>query len=517
MQNKTAILYSRVSTQDQKDHGYSLDEQERQMRRFCQGRKIEIVATFTEDHTAKTFERPIFQQILRTIKKKQLKCDYLLVHQWDRFSRNLADAIIMITELRSRNVEVQSINGWSDYQNPDHLLLLAISLASGEVDNVKRSNRTRDGMRSAKKSGRWMGTPPRGYKSVRDSSGKPLLCPSEDAQTIKSIFADFVSGLFTVDELYAQYRRKAFKCSKSNFHRILSNPVYKGFIVVPASGAEPEQLVRGLHEPLVSEEVYERVQIIRHSIKKGVKAYYKEREGFPLRGMLFCPRCSRKLTGSLSKGNGGKYQYYHCRSSCGFRLRSSEADGILVQYLGGIKPPMEVALLYRVILMDQIRGDNIQRNNELRIRRADLAKLNDDICDLTEALIKRKINQDSYQKLFAKYTKRELQLKFEISELEGYDKDVARHIEFALELFQKLDSFYQNASFQIKRQIIGSIFSGKLIIERQNCRTVVSGSLAEQFSTNFGQLKGLTQKERGSGFQNLRKVTPTGLEPVQPP
>ncbi|MEV4885789.1 hypothetical protein MRBLMN1_004343 [Chitinophaga ginsengisegetis] len=45
------------------------------------------------------------------------------------------------------------------------------------------------------------------------------------------------------------------------------------------------------------------------------------KEIFQLRGTLLCPRCGKLLTSSASRGcSGKKYAYYHCHSSCGFRV-----------------------------------------------------------------------------------------------------------------------------------------------------------------------------------------------------
>lgn len=53
-----AIIYSRVSTEDQKKNGHSLPFQEAQLIRYCNAKKYNIVGQYQEDYTAKHFERP---------------------------------------------------------------------------------------------------------------------------------------------------------------------------------------------------------------------------------------------------------------------------------------------------------------------------------------------------------------------------------------------------------------------------------------------------------------------------
>jgi site-specific DNA recombinase len=76
MQRK-AILYFRVSTDEQAD-GYSLRHQEERLRNYCEMQNISIVATYTEDFSAKTFDRPEFQKFLLFVKKNKSVIDLLL-------------------------------------------------------------------------------------------------------------------------------------------------------------------------------------------------------------------------------------------------------------------------------------------------------------------------------------------------------------------------------------------------------------------------------------------------------
>src|SRR4051812_6801170 len=99
MTQKKAILYYRVSTDEQAD-GYSLAHQEERLRSYCDIQGFNVVATFREDHSAKTFNRPEFQKLLGFLKKNKGMADLLLFTKWDRFSRNAGDAYGMINTLK---------------------------------------------------------------------------------------------------------------------------------------------------------------------------------------------------------------------------------------------------------------------------------------------------------------------------------------------------------------------------------------------------------------------------------
>src|SRR6218665_880577 len=99
MKQRKAILYIRVSTDEQAEKGHSLGHQDEMLRKYCLNNNIEIVAFFKEDYSAKTFERPEFRKLLDFIRKNKGAADLLMFLKWDRFSRNAPEAYMMISKL----------------------------------------------------------------------------------------------------------------------------------------------------------------------------------------------------------------------------------------------------------------------------------------------------------------------------------------------------------------------------------------------------------------------------------
>ena len=85
MKEKKAFLYIRVSTDEQADKGYSLRHQEERLRSYCQFQNIEVLGLFKDDHSAKTFKRPAFQELLLKLKKNKMAANLLLFTKWDNF------------------------------------------------------------------------------------------------------------------------------------------------------------------------------------------------------------------------------------------------------------------------------------------------------------------------------------------------------------------------------------------------------------------------------------------------
>ena len=159
---KRAIIYIRVSTDEQADKGYSLKHQEEALRKYCQLNGIDVVELVKEDYSAKTFNRPAFTRLLQKLKARKLKADFLIFTKWDRFSRNAPDAYGMIATLTNLGVEPQAAEQPLDLEIPENKIMLAFYLAAPEVENDRRALNVTVGMRRAKKEGRWMATAPKG-------------------------------------------------------------------------------------------------------------------------------------------------------------------------------------------------------------------------------------------------------------------------------------------------------------------------------------------------------------------
>jgi hypothetical protein len=100
---------------------------------------------------------------------------------------------------------------------------------------------------------------------------------------------------------------------------------------------EPAHCVKGIHQPIVPESLFDDVQDVLICRKRStrVNAFTEIDEHLPLRGFLICPRCGRQISGSGSKGNGGIYYYYHCQSVklCKERFQVEIANEAFVKQL----------------------------------------------------------------------------------------------------------------------------------------------------------------------------------------
>jgi site-specific DNA recombinase len=255
MKQKKALLYIRVSTNEQADRGYSLKHQEEPLRSYCQFQNIEVAGLYKDDHSAKTFERPVFEQMLAFLKKNKKSADLLLFTKWDRFSRNAADAYGMINTLSGLGMEPQAIEQPLDLNIPENKIMLAFYLAAPKVENDRRALNVIVGMRRAKKEGRWMATAPKGYMYVRIDN-KPTIVPSDDAKHVQWIFKEINKGVLAPDQVRKEANKRGFVISRRYFWTKIRNPISCGRIFIPAYKEVEAHYVKSVHETLISEELF---------------------------------------------------------------------------------------------------------------------------------------------------------------------------------------------------------------------------------------------------------------------
>lgn len=319
---KKAYLYVRVSTDEQKRKGYSLPEQEDRLLKYCDYNGIEVKGIFREDFSAKNFNRPEWKKLIAIIKKNSSEGNNILFIKWDRFSRNVEYAYEMIGILRKYNTIAMAIDQPIDFSVPESTVMLAVYLSVPEAENTRRALNTANGMRRAKQLGRYPNKAPRGLINLTALDGKKYIAPNQpEAGIIKWVFQQLVKNSYKLEEVRRMACAKGLKCSRSYFVRLIRNPVYCGLIPLSSNSGELE-MIKGIHDPLVSEALFYEVQNIINTKRKLTCKADELKTMFFLKGYLTCPVCNQKLRGSFSRGSSKRYPYYHCSKGCKTRINA---------------------------------------------------------------------------------------------------------------------------------------------------------------------------------------------------
>jgi site-specific DNA recombinase len=511
-----AILYTRVSTDEQAERGYSLADQKDKLQRYCKDNSLEALVHYQEDYSAKTFDRPEFKKLLSYIKQHKGEVKFLIFHKWDRFSRNATDAYMMIRELNKLNVTPRAIEQPLDLSIPENKMMLAFYLTAPEIENDRRSMNVTNGMRRAMKQGRWVAFAPKGYLNKRDEDNRPIIVPGSQADFIKKAFSELAKGIKPAEHIRRELAKEGFSCSRNNFNRLIRNPIYCGKIRIDAKDKEEEDIVEGIHSPLISEELFYQVQNILsgRAAKMNPAKIHKVSEKFPLRGFLVCPRCGSKLTASASKGNGGKYFYYHCVRGCKERIKAEELNLAMTKLLQHYTFKPEIKDLFKEVVMDSIKGSSQDTQAKLQHIQLEIEKTRQRLESLQDKFIDNEIGKEDYNMLKSKYNTDIERLIAQRSDISLMTKNITLQLEFCMDILENLSGFYEKTDVVGKQRIIGSIFTGNLIYSEKKVRTT---KVNEVVSLLINTSKAFEKMKKGQFNKKIKlshQVTPAGFKPT---
>lgn len=501
---KNVIIYVRVSTDEQARTGYSLGHQEAVLTKFCELKGWNVIATYKEDFSAKTFDRPEYKSLYKFCKANKRSVDYVLVSKWDRFSRNVNYALTEIENLERLGIEVNAAEQWIDFSIPQNKILLTIYLTLPEIDNDVRSINVITGLRNSWKSGRWTGTAPVGYRNDRDDIDKPILIKSHLAPLVVEAFELYATGVYEKQELRKIMAKKGLKLSKSQFPNMLSNYVYCGKVFVPQYKGEAAEVVQGIHEGIISEALFEKVQAILKGKYRSEKRQYENLDdNAPLRGLLICSCCGGRLTSSSSKGRSKYYTYYHCRNGCKERLSTNSVHEAFLDRLDQMPVKPAIAALFLEVKGNFYKATETEHKASIEKISADIEAAEEKLISLNDSFISQKIDQESYNLMKVRYNDNLKKLRILRDEQKDQEVNVIRYIRSSVNIIQNAPGYYnQIKQVSLKQKFVGSIFPENLKIENGQCRTVQECRLELA-------LKGFDRDFKGNGSRN-RPPFPSG-------
>jgi len=311
-QTKNCAIYTRVSTDNQAEKEFSSCEaQEEKIRAFIRSQNNWRVFKVYSDagHTGANIKRPALQELLEDIKQK--KIDIILAYKIDRLTRSPKNFYQMIEFFEQNDVSFISITERFDTSTPSGRLLRNIMLTFAQFERELASERTRDKMVERAKKGMWNGgIPPFGYKK----ESKKLVIDKKEAEIIRLIFETYIKTGSLV-KVYELLKEKNIKNRNGNlFYKnvlgyLLRNPVYAGKIKYAG------QIYQGIHEPIISEKLFELAQKIHKKKNKKFRVY----RDFLFGGLINCKECGSKMTPCFTnkrpKGKLKRYYYYRCTST----------------------------------------------------------------------------------------------------------------------------------------------------------------------------------------------------------
>ncbi len=330
MNLRTAVLYARVSSREQREEGYSIEAQVKLLRATAQEEGFEIVREFVEIESAKVAGRKQFSEMVTFFKRNRM-CRTLLVEKTDRLYRNQRDALTLEDlDIRIHFVKENETLSKDAKSQVKFMHDIRLAMARNYSENLREE--VRKGMCEKASQGTYPGRAPFGYRNNRGA--RTIEIHPEKGAIAVQVFELYASGRYSLLSLSKEIRHvRGTYISKANLHTILTNPFYIGQFVW--SG----QTYQGTHPKLISPELYARAQAVLSGHNK--PKYGKHEIAF--RGMLTCAHDDCMVTAELKKN---KYVYYRCtghRGKCALpRFREEEIAQRMGHVLRDVSIPEDV-------------------------------------------------------------------------------------------------------------------------------------------------------------------------------
>ena len=292
--------YVRVSTENQLEN-YSIEEQIERLKAYCAAKDWSIYKIYTDGgHSGGNTERPALKQLINDIHNHQI--DIVMVYKLDRLSRSQKDTLTLIEdEFLKNEVEFVSISENFDTSSSFGRAMIGILSVFAQLEKDQITERFTMGRIGRSKAGYYHGgsTAPTGYNYINGE----LIVDEYKSLQVKEVYDRFLSG-YSINSIQ---RYMHDKYGGWNSHtvvmNILKNCVYIGKVKFN------KEIYDGIHEPMITQEKFEKVQKLLNSKKRESNKSSAQktpfRANYLLSSLIFCKKC-----GARYSANHGYYKCY---------------------------------------------------------------------------------------------------------------------------------------------------------------------------------------------------------------
>ena len=306
-------VYVRVSTDDQKDNGYSIDSQLRMIKEYCEKKKYDIIDVYNDaGHSGKDLMRPEMQRLLKDIKSK--KIDKLVAIKVDRLTRSNYDGFWLLNYLEEHDVKLELILEPFDVSTANGEMIYGMNLVFGQRERKEIGARTKRAMEEMAMEHIHPSKAPYGY--TRNKETGHLEIEPIEAEVVKEIFElckerHSTRNIATIMKDNNAYLKQG-KWKVDRVYKILTNSIYIGIFEYGKYKRKPEDIlkVENYCEPIIDLKTW---NITRKNLEKNKHPNYGEHIHL-FTSLIKCPECGNILSSTISykySGKPNKKEYYH--------------------------------------------------------------------------------------------------------------------------------------------------------------------------------------------------------------
>ncbi len=463
-QEKTAVVYTRVSSKEQADNNLSLDFQKRVIDEYAIRNGFTTIAYFGGTYeSAKTDGRKEFQRMQDFIKKNKGKVSHILVYTLDRFSRTGGGAIKLAEELRENyGVTVFAVTQPADTSNASGVLQQSIHFIFSQYDNQLRKQRAIAGMKEKFQKGIWVVKPPMGYDIVKTNGVRKIVI-NKIGKEVRKAFIWKSQGVKNED-IVERMRSAGVPMYKQQLTKIFKNPFYCGLV---CHGLLEGQVVDGTHEKMISREVFLKVNEVGQQASGYGVPHKKEYSEMPLKIFIRCSECDGAFTGYEVKAKG--LWYYKCNTKgcqCNRNAKAMNAlfEKLLAKYT--LQPQHAAPLQYQI---EAVYKDLNKESEEIaatyKTRLSEVAKKLDSLEE--KYYVNAEMSKETFEKFYFRYKAEHSEIAKQLNVTDSGLSNLGETIKKAIDLSLELAPLWASSDFKNKEHLQKLVFPDGIIYDRQ--------------------------------------------------
>lgn len=402
---KNVAVYCRVSTEEQRKFGISVNDQKDSLTRYCKENKLKIYDYYIDEGvSAGTIaKRKEFVRLLKDLDN----IDLIIFTKLDRFSRNVRDANNLLVELDKHNTAFRAIDEDDiDVSTSDGRFIFNLKVNLAEHERNKDSERINRVNKYKYTIAKTVCTGAKIYGYDIDKN-KKLIINEEEAKQINQLFDKYIETN-NLNETTRWFQTNIKKRSFSSVRLYLTNTAYIGKYKHKKKKTKEVEILEGFSPIIIDINKFNKVQdMLQYNVKKYHSTSNNgNKTDYIFNRFIYC-KCGRKLAGKHSKGN----HYYICKNAltnlCDNHIHLSELN-------------LEKYLLQNIenCIEEEIKNLEDKQLNEQKCKKnspSEKAQLKKKLQKLTNLYLEDMIELDIYKKEYST-------LKLQLEELESEEQ-----------------------------------------------------------------------------------------------
>jgi hypothetical protein len=235
---------------------------------------------------------------------------------------------------------------------------------------------------------------------------------------------------------------------------------------------------QGDFEPLISEELFTRVQLVINGRTMAPQNHKRLHPDFPLRHFARCGGCNKPLTAAWSTGRNQKYPYYRCpNSACrAVNVRREKLEETFCSVLEELRPSEDFLRCFNAMVLDIWRERQKGTRVERLVHQKKVEGLRIRKDRLVEAFVyERAIDQATYSTHLDKLNEDIALAEMALNDATAEALDVEGTLNFAEYLILNAANCWQKASLEQKLTLqrvwfpSGITYDGETIGTTETC------------------------------------------------